>query len=384
MRLIFTASILLLILGCDGGSSDSNSNEFEGVEEQPVVVGGNDTPDDSDTTGEESVKISSECSSSEVAEREYEIVDLGDLGGDLTRAESINNLNQIVGWSKNAEGTDRAFIYDYGEMNDLFPDSNVYQDDNRALLINDNGVIVGRGNGMWIYESGIKQRLTPGYTQQNATPYGMNNQNIVVGQNDFPWMDDLGFISYQDETHMEDFTNFDPDYRCRSSAFAINNKNQIVGVGGTAGYLRCKQAFIYEQGVVEFIGSFGGPYSYAFDINENSCVVGSSHTQRYENQTAFLYSDGVMVAIGTLGGDSSSPTAINNLNVVVGYSENSAGVTRAFIYQNEQITDLFDLVTNKDGWDFIWQAVDINDNGMIIAIAYRDGQERAVLLREVE
>ena len=46
-------------------------------------------------------------------------VDLGTLGGGSSQADSINNLGQITGWSLDATGATRAFVYDGGVMLDV-------------------------------------------------------------------------------------------------------------------------------------------------------------------------------------------------------------------------------------------------------------------------
>jgi len=46
-------------------------------------------------------------------------VDLGTLGGGSSQADSINNRGQIAGWSLDATGATRAFVYDDGVMLDV-------------------------------------------------------------------------------------------------------------------------------------------------------------------------------------------------------------------------------------------------------------------------
>ena len=47
------------------------------------------------------------------------MTDLGTLGGNNSVAWSINDLDQVVGYSQNAEGNERAFIWQDGVMTDL-------------------------------------------------------------------------------------------------------------------------------------------------------------------------------------------------------------------------------------------------------------------------
>ena len=49
------------------------------------------------------------------------------------------------------------------------------------------------------------------------------------------------------------------------------------------------------------LGTLGGTYSWAFDINDRGQVVGYSGTAAGD-QHAFLYGDGAMTDLGTLGG----------------------------------------------------------------------------------
>ncbi|MHC4743418.1 MAG: hypothetical protein ACYS8Z_16000, partial [Planctomycetota bacterium] len=43
---------------------------------------------------------------------EYEIIDLGSLGGEIGGATGINNSGQIVGWSEVPDGNNHVFIWD--------------------------------------------------------------------------------------------------------------------------------------------------------------------------------------------------------------------------------------------------------------------------------
>ena len=60
------------------------------------------------------------------------------------------------------------------------------------------------------------------------------------------------------------------------------------------------------------LGTLGGGYSRAGDINASGQVVGES------NSHAFLWQSGIMTDLGTLGGSDSTANGINNINLALG------------------------------------------------------------------
>lgn len=126
----------------------------------------------------------------------------------------------------------------------------------------------------------------------------------------------------------------------------------------------------------------------AFDNNRNDLKamndcgqgVGISLNRDTGRIEAFLEEKGKRTALGTLGGSFSIARDINNRGEIVGGSltqgdENFHG----FLYRNKRLYDLNQLL-EENGWELI-QAVGINNKGEILGIGALDGEDHIVLLR---
>jgi probable HAF family extracellular repeat protein len=115
-------------------------------------------------------------------------------------------------------------------------------------------------------------------------------------------------------------------------ATGINPAGQVVGSAGTA--------FLWDKGVVTYLGSIGGGLSSAYAINPAGQVVGDSRTPEGPSH-AFLWEKGVMTDLGTLGGCCSVALGINPSGQVVGYSWTAGDVSlHAFLWEKGVMTDL--------------------------------------------
>lgn len=122
----------------------------------------------------------------------------------------------------------------------------------------------------------------------------------------------------------------------RHDVHALNDADQCAGVTLNPETGRI-EAFVQEGGVRSMLGTLGGSFSIARDLNNNGEVVGGSLTEGDEN-------------------------------------------FHGFVYRNNRLYDLNELLEPGTGWELV-QAVAINNHGEIIAIGSHTGQDHIVMLR---
>jgi probable HAF family extracellular repeat protein len=220
--------------------------------------------------------------------RDRSIVDLGTLGGNSSQGFAANNRGQVVGVALNDTPENPDFA---GFMNDL------------------GGVLPAA-------------QQVRAFLWQNGS------------------MQDLGTLGGND-----------------ASATMINERGQIAGCSftnttpnDTTG-IPTVHPFLWSNGTMQDLGSLGGTLAVigSFNLwttgqvlNDFGEVIGTSTLDADEAWHAFVWSNGRMIDLGTFGGSSSEATAINNKGQVLGRAivTDTPLVRHAFLWEKGQMTDL--------------------------------------------
>jgi probable HAF family extracellular repeat protein len=175
-----------------------------------------------------------------------------------------------------------------------------------------------------------------------------------------------------------------------SSAFAVNNRGQVVGSAldtATLPELNMR-AFLWQNGVMQELGTLGGPDSFAFLINERGQVAGMSSLNSTGSSNCpyplithpFLWDDTKMVDLGNFGGTCGLAMALNDRGQIVGQS-NLAGdqITHPFLWDKGTLSDLGTLggtfgsaLSVNDAGEIVGGATNQNDQA-ILAFLWKDG-----------
>jgi probable HAF family extracellular repeat protein len=126
-----------------------------------------------------------------------------------------------------------------------------------------------------------------------------------------------------------------------SYAKDINAFGQIVGEASTTGDAQY-HAFLYQNGTRRDLGTIAGQFSEAHGINRYGQIVGGSSTATNSSEP-FLLKKGVMLDLGDFGGGYGFAENINGNGAGVGYADlpsTGTEISHAFLYQNGTMHDL--------------------------------------------
>jgi probable HAF family extracellular repeat protein len=334
--------------------------------------------------------------------QQYEVVDLGTLGGNYSGANGISENGMIAGWATDTIGK-QAVIWDQGGIADLGEPAEWPV--NETAAVNDAGQAATFGeispqayqsyfwdNGVWT-PIGVLPGLTDTIVTDIDSAGRVIGRSLIVGpgapDRSFIWeagvMTELGTLGGYTDAH------------------GMNEVGQVVGasLADLPGGEQQIRAFLWEDGEMTGLNPLPGDVATeAFDVNESGEIVGSSWwytTQFFSAKQATLWRNGgeEIIDLGYVPAPpyscSEAPywhksiaRAINNSGQIVGEAMciASGGAKAAFLWEDGVMYNLNDLIPSGGGWELL-SALDINDAGQIVGfglLAPNDQYLRAYLL----
>ncbi len=346
----------------------------------------------------------------------YQIVDLGTLGGTQSFALDVNNNRQVTGNSlvTSDPGSTgsllRAYLWTSGSMTNLGPlpdaGSNRFA---RGYALNDSGTVVGEFNNdvprAFVYSAGSMKGLRRlAGDNDNGVAHDINNNNVIVGISSNGSASRPTQWTFNGKTYVPtDLGTIAGTTTSTGRGWAINGSGTVVGQSQNAA--STSQPTRWIGGVATNLGSLGDGtrFGHAYGLNNTGLIVGATQTGQTVGiltgtssttaiTRAFRWQDGAMtelppfnlyVSPGNTGSDTnyhSEAKDVNDARLVVGNSQRIASSPAvATIWLNGVAIDLNTLIPAGSGWT-LRSAEGINDQGDIVGFGTFNGSTRAFML----
>jgi probable HAF family extracellular repeat protein len=332
---------------------------------------------------------------------QYSVTDLGTLGGTTSLAFGINQAGVVDGVATVPDGNQHAFLWYRGHIADLGtlggPNSIAYwvNNHNEASIQSDTSSndplgedFCGFGTHLIclgaLWNDGTMTAL-PTLGGNNGVAFTLNDRGQVVGiaENSIqdpscpaPQVLDYEAVIWGPKpSEIRRLRPLPGD--TVGFALGVNNHGQAVGASGlcsntpVVGLQVGPHAVLWDHGKPINLGSLGGTQiNTAAAINDRGEVIGGSDLPGDTVIHSFLWTKKTgMQDLGTLSGDAISLGGwINNKSQVVGWSCDSNGNCRAYIWQNNVMTDLNSLIPANSTL-YLMFAYGITDAGDIVGQA---------------
>jgi len=349
---------------------------------------------------------------------QYTVTDLGTLGGTTSLAYGVNHAGVVDGVATVPDGNQHAFLWHRGHMTDLGtlggPNSIAYwvNNSNEASIASDTSTndplgedFCGFGThliclgALWNDGTMTALRTLGG---NNSVAFTLNDRGQIVGAAENKTQDSscpapqvLDFEAVIWGPKPGELRRLRPlAGDTVGFALGVNNRGQAVGASGLCSNTPLvplevgPHAVLWDHGKPINLGSLGGAQiNTAAAINDRGEVIGGSDLSGDTIIHSFLWTKAKgMQDLGTLSGDAISLGGwINNKTQVVGWSCDSSGNCRAYLWQNNVMTDLNSLIPAHSKL-YLMFAYGITDAGDIVgqALDKSTGDLHAFLARPVQ
>jgi probable HAF family extracellular repeat protein len=317
----------------------------------------------------------------------YKVIDLGTFGGPQSYLDALPAVNQIV----NKQGA----VAGYADTStpDPFP----------SFCFNPDCFV----SHAFQWEDGVLTDLGTLATGWSSSAFWITDTGQIAGNSQNGEIDPLlGIPEFRavrwQNGRIANLGTLEGGYE--SLASAVNNRGQVAGIALNTipdpfcllapGFCTTQsRAFLWQNGVMQDLGTLGGPDAEAFLINQGGQIAGMSYTSFTANPNngpfctanvptidPFLWKDGNMIDLGSLGGACGYVAAMNDKGQVAGGS--SLPGDQAFHptrWVNGALTDLGTFGGNNGFTNWISASGDVvgaanfPDNITFHAALWKDG-----------
>ncbi|MBL1216215.1 MAG: hypothetical protein D8M59_01830 [Planctomycetes bacterium] len=299
---------------------------------------------------------------------------LGTMGeGSSACATAINDRGHVAGASYIDDGNSilRAFYWYGGAPIDIGPVNlriDVTGINNRCEVVSFTRSGTDRARLSSVGTYGMLQPLGAWLPRMEARAYDINDHGIIVGESDDEEYRTCPTLWWRSVPYNLDDTS------SYGTAFAINNKSEVVGDTRNRDTGWEERAFHWSDGVLNLLPLLPAySTSSAVDINDAGLTIGWCWNGVLGNTRPCYWANGQVFELIRYNGNEGRANAVNEDGLIVGYGMDG-DYQIAVIWVDDVVYNMNKYIVNGAGYR-VYSAYDINNHGVVVGGAYNEAQE---------